>query len=42
MKLHENITLFRQAVQFTANQMKIPAIYIEKTIDFSFHYYIFI
>ena len=30
MKLHENITLFRQAVQFTADQMKIPAIYIEK------------
>lgn len=30
MKLHENKTLFRQAVQFTADQMKIPAIYIEK------------
>ena len=30
MKLHENITLFRQAVQFTADQMEIPAIYIEK------------
>lgn len=30
MKLHENNTLFRQAVQFTADQMKIPAIYVEK------------
>lgn len=28
MKLHENKTLFRQAVQFTADQMKIPAIYV--------------
>lgn len=30
MKLHENKTLFRQSVQFTADQMKIPAIYVEK------------
>ncbi len=30
MKLHENKTLYRQAIQFTADQMKIPAIYIEK------------
>lgn len=30
MKLHENKTLFRQAVQFTADQMEIPAIYVEK------------
>ncbi|MCH7407099.1 nucleotidyl transferase AbiEii/AbiGii toxin family protein [Belliella aquatica] len=30
MKLHENKTLFRQAIQFTADQMKIPAIYVEK------------
>ncbi len=30
MKLHENKTLFRQAVQFASDQMKIPAIYIEK------------
>lgn len=30
MNLHENKTLFRQAVQFTADQMKIPAIYVEK------------
>jgi hypothetical protein len=30
MKLHKNKTLFRQAVQFTADQMKIPAIYVEK------------
>ncbi len=30
MKLHENITLYEQAVRFTADQMKIPAIYVEK------------
>ena len=24
MRLHENRTLFRQAIQFTADQMKIP------------------
>ncbi|MGO1242643.1 nucleotidyl transferase AbiEii/AbiGii toxin family protein [Sphingobacterium sp. JB170] len=30
MKLHENKTLFGQAVQFTADQMEIPAIYVEK------------
>lgn len=30
MKLHENATLFRQAVQFTADQLKIAAIYVEK------------
>lgn len=30
MKLHEEKNLFRQAVQFTADQMKIPAIYVEK------------
>lgn len=30
MKLHDNKTLFSQAVQFTADQMKIPAIYVEK------------
>lgn len=30
MKLHENKILFRQAVQFTADQMKIPAVYVEK------------
>lgn len=30
MKLHLNKPLFRQAVQFTADQMKIPAIYVEK------------
>lgn len=30
MKLHEDKTLFRQAVQFTADQMKIPTIYVEK------------
>ncbi|MBC7407981.1 MAG: nucleotidyl transferase AbiEii/AbiGii toxin family protein [Arcicella sp.] len=30
MKLHENKTLFRQAVQFTADQLKIASIYVEK------------
>ena len=30
MILHLNKTLFRQAVQFTADQMNIPAIYVEK------------
>jgi len=30
MKLHEDIVLFRQAVQFTADLMQIPAIYVEK------------
>ncbi|PID61377.1 MAG: hypothetical protein CR986_02775 [Ignavibacteriae bacterium] len=30
MKLHTNQKLFRQAIQFTADQMQIPAIYIEK------------
>ena len=30
MKLHLNKTLFRQAVQFTSDQLQIPAIYVEK------------
>ncbi len=30
MNLHENKILFRQAVQFTADQLKIPAVYVEK------------
>jgi len=30
MNLHQNETLFRQAVQFTADQMQIRAIYVEK------------
>lgn len=30
MRLHEDNTLFRQAVRFTADQLKIPAIYVEK------------
>ena len=39
MKLHENKTLFRQAIQFTADEMKIPAIFIEKDywITFALH-----
>jgi len=30
MNLHENKTIFRQAVRFTADQINIPAIYVEK------------
>ncbi len=30
MKLHEDKTLFRQAIQFTADYMGMPAIYVEK------------
>lgn len=30
MKLHENKTLFRQAISGTAESMQIPEIYIEK------------
>ncbi len=30
MRLHENKTLFRQAVRLTADQLKIAAIYVEK------------
>src|SRR5665647_1204583 len=30
MKLHENKQLFRQSVQFTAQQLKIADIYVEK------------
>ncbi len=30
MKLHENKLLFRQAIQYTSDQMKMAAIYIEK------------
>lgn len=30
MKLHENITLFRQSIDFTAQQMEILPIYVEK------------
>lgn len=39
MNLHENKILFRQAVQFTADQMKIPAIYIEKDYWVTFALY---
>lgn len=30
MKLHLGKVLFRQAIQFTSDQLRIPAIYIEK------------
>lgn len=39
MKLHSDKTLFRQAVQFTADQMQIPAIYIEKDYWVTFALY---
>jgi predicted nucleotidyltransferase component of viral defense system len=39
MKLHLDKTLFRQAVQFTADQMEIPAIYIEKDYWVTFALY---
>ncbi len=39
MKLHLDKTLFRQAVQFTADKMKIPAIYIEKDYWVTFALY---
>ena len=39
MRLHQNKTLFRQAVQFTSDQMQIPSIYIEKDywVTFALH-----
>lgn len=39
MKLHENKQLFRQAVQFTAQQMNIAEIYVEKDywVTFALH-----
>lgn len=39
MKLHKNKKLFKQAVQYTADEMKIPAIYIEKDYWVSFALY---
>lgn len=30
MNLHENRILFQQAVRFTSDQLKIPAVYVEK------------
>lgn len=39
MRLHFDKSLFRQAVQFTADQMKIPAIYIEKDYWVTFALY---
>ncbi|MFT5252613.1 MAG: hypothetical protein ACI87N_001627 [Flavobacteriales bacterium] len=39
MKLHENKQLFRQAVQFTAQQMNIPEIYVEKDYWVTFALY---
>ena len=39
MKLHQNKTLFRQAVQFTSDQMQVPSIYIEKDYWVTFALY---
>ncbi|MBK9510962.1 MAG: nucleotidyl transferase AbiEii/AbiGii toxin family protein [Cytophagaceae bacterium] len=30
MKLHENKTLYRQSIQYTADLLKIPSVYVEK------------
>lgn len=40
MKLHEEKALFRQAIQFTADQMKIRAIYVEKDYWVTYALYI--
>lgn len=39
MILHENKTLFRQAIQFTADKMRIKAIYVEKDYWVTFALY---
>jgi predicted nucleotidyltransferase component of viral defense system len=39
MKLHLDKTLFRQSVQFTADQMQIPAMYFEKDYWITFALY---
>lgn len=30
MRLHEDKTLFRQAIRYASDQMQIPAVYVEK------------
>lgn len=40
MRLHENTTLYRQSIQFTADQLKMPAVYVEK--DYWVTYALFI
>lgn len=39
MKLHEDKKLFRQSVEYTAQQMEIPAVYVEKDywVTFALH-----
>ncbi len=39
MKLHLDKTLFRQAIQFTADEMQMPTVYIEKDywVTFALH-----
>lgn len=39
MRLHQDKKLFRQAVQFTSDQMQIPAIYVEKDYWVTFALY---
>lgn len=39
MKLHLDKKLFRQAIQFTSDQMQIPAIYVEKDYWVTFALY---
>lgn len=39
MILHENKNLFGQAVQFTADKMQIPVIYVEKDYWVTFALY---
>ena len=39
MKLHENSQLFKQAIRFTAQEMKIPDIYVEKDYWVTFALY---
>lgn len=39
MKLHKDKNLFQQAVRFTADQMGIPAVYVEKDYWVTFALY---
>ena len=40
MKLHENKTLFNQAVRFTAQELGILDIYVEKDYQMAYEYYL--
>ena len=39
MNLHTDLKLFRQAIQYTSDQMQIPAIYVEKDYWVTFALY---